>query len=352
MENVYIVSADGYSEQLSHMIGAASGSCKRMYVHDASHAGELAGKRIIFAAEPNEIGVDLKLLQLLLDIVEVSPRAFEGSVGALIVHSKSEIYTKSCATHLIFVANQMGCAFIGHPLVEAVRGLKNYSTWKKVFKENTLSEICMMQCEKLGQRLMEYKQVRSQAPKITVLHSSSRKTSNTLMLWNMVEENLVEMGCAVRQIHVENENLTDCRGCSFKLCMHYGEQKSCFYGGLVVQEVFPAVEECDALVLLCPNYNDSIAANLMAVINRLTALYRQMSFYEKALFGVVVSGNSGNDSVARQLLGALNINKGFRLPPEFALMEIANDPGSIKRVQDIRKRAESFAEMMVREIKK
>lgn len=119
-----------------------------------------------------------------------------------------------------------------------------------------------------------------------------------------------------------------------------------------MQEVFPAVEECDALVLLCPNYNDSIAANLMAVINRLTALYRQMSFYNKALFGVVVSGNSGNDTVARQLLGALNINKGFRLPPEFVLMEIANDPGSIKRVQDIRERARIFAERIVAETKK
>lgn len=352
MENIYVLCADGHSEQLANMIGAVTASSKRVYVHDARRAGELAGKRILFAAETNEIGVDMNLLQLLLEIRAANPRAFEGAVGALIVHSRSELYTKSCATHLMFVANQLGCAFIGHPLAEAVGGLKNFSTWKKVYKDSTLGEICIMQCEKLGNRLMEYKPARVESPKITVLHSSSRKTSNTLMLWNMVEENLVSLGCSVRQIHVENENLTDCRGCSFKLCMHYGEQKSCFYGGLVVQEVFPAVEECDALVLLCPNYNDSIAANLMAVINRLTALYRQMSFYDKALFGVVVSGNSGNDTVARQLLGALNINKGFRLPPEFALMEIANDPGSIKRVQDIKEKARIFAERIVAETKK
>jgi hypothetical protein len=64
----------------------------------------------------------------------------------------------------------------------------------------------------------------------------------------------------------------------------------------------------------------------MAVINRMTALYKRVKFGDKTLFSVVVSGNSGSDCVAKQLIGALNINKGFRLPPYFALTATANDP--------------------------
>ncbi|WDC84159.1 NAD(P)H-dependent oxidoreductase [Caloramator sp. mosi_1] len=96
----------------------------------------------------------------------------------------------------------------------------------------------------------------------------------------------------------------------------------------------PAIEEADAVVFICPNYNDAVSANLSAVINRITALYRRNPFYDKMLFSVIVSGNSGGDSVAKQLIGALNINKGFILPPYFAIMEIANDMGEIKKLKE------------------
>jgi hypothetical protein len=90
----------------------------------------------------------------------------------------------------------------------------------------------------------------------------------------------------------------------------------------------------------------------MAVINRMTVLYKRVKFWDKTLFSIIVSGNSGSDRVAEQLLGALNINKGFRLPPYFALMATANDPGAIKKVQGIEKRAKKFAENIIKEIKK
>ena len=47
--------------------------------------------------------------------------------------------------------------------------------------------------------------------------------------------------------------------------------------------MYPAIMECDALVMLCPNYNDAISANLAAFINRLTALLRKTKFYDKYL---------------------------------------------------------------------
>ena len=118
----------------------------------------------------------------------------------------------------------------------------------------------------------------------------------------------------------------------------------------MVENVLPTIEASDIVIWLCPNYNDSIAANLTAVINRLTVLYYKMSFNNKSIFSVIVSGNSGSDSVAKQLIGALNINKGFKLPPYFSLMATANDPGAIFKVSDIEEKAKSFAENIKRSI--
>ena len=111
----------------------------------------------------------------------------------------------------------------------------------------------------------------------------------------------------------------------------------------MVEEVYPAVRDCDALVMLCANYNDALSANLTACVNRLTALFRQQRFYDKRLFGLVVSGYSGGDLLARQLISALNMNKSFFLPPHFCLLETANERGSLVRLPGIERRAADFA---------
>ncbi len=90
----------------------------------------------------------------------------------------------------------------------------------------------------------------------------------------------------------------------------------------------------------------------MAVINRMTVLYKRVKFGDKTLFSVVVSGNSGSDCADKQLTGALNINKGFRLPPYFALTATANDPRSIMNVLGIDKKAKEFAGNIKRGIRK
>ena len=103
--------------------------------------------------------------------------------------------------------------------------------------------------------------------------------------------------------------------------------------------------------MLCPNYNDALSANLTAFINRLTALFRIIRFYDKALFAVVVSGYSGSDIVAEQLIAALNMNKTFYLPPRFALMETANAPGAAMKLPGIHERLRAFAAHMRRTLK-
>ena len=101
--------------------------------------------------------------------------------------------------------------------------------------------------------------------------------------------------------------------------------------------------ECDALIMICPNYNDALNAHLTAFINRLTALFRVHEFRQKRIYAIVVSGYSGGDIVSEQIIGALNFNKGFVLPGRFAMVETANDPFSILDVPDIDVRAKAFA---------
>ena len=180
---------------------------------------------------------------------------------------------------------------------------------------------------------------------VLALHASQRSTSNTLALWELVKSALPDT-VEVEEICLRNGTMADCNGCSYTACLHFGEQGGCFYGGPMVEEVYPAVRRCDALVMLCANYNDALSANLTACVNRLTALFRQTRFYDKRLFGLVVSGYSGGDLLARQLISALNMNKSFFLPPHFCLLETANERGSLLHLPGIRDTAAAFARKM------
>ncbi len=103
-------------------------------------------------------------------------------------------------------------------------------------------------------------------------------------------------------------------------------------------------------MLLCPNYNDSLSANLTAFINRLTALFRKdfATFATKKFYALIVSGYSGGDIVAEQVIDALNCNKNFMLPSNFALIETANAPKSILQCADIEAKAAEMAEKLLR----
>ena len=98
------------------------------------------------------------------------------------------------------------------------------------------------------------------------------------------------------------------------------------------------------MLFLCPNYNDAVSANVAALFNRLTSLLLQCTLSEKYLFGIVVSGFSVSDLVARQLLGAMCLNKTAMLPPNFCLMETANELATLQALPGIEATLDSFAE--------
>jgi multimeric flavodoxin WrbA len=341
MKEVYVICPnDKISTQLKKMLDSFIEGFDIAHYISSAYYTDFQNKKILFLLElDSSTYFDIPMLNFFNNLDSKSSNIFQGSTAALLIHSNSELGTKRAAQDIIFMANNLGCNFIGHPLVEATVNLKNFLTWQKSLRL-PLEEICINLSSKLGKRLAEY-ETSEAIKKITVLYSSPHKISNTLDLWHLISKYLKKI--SIEELQIENGKILDCKGCHYRLCLHYGKQNSCFYGGFMVENVLPSIESSDAVVWLCPNYNDSIGANLTATINRLTVLYHKISFYNKALFGIVISGNSGSDSVAKQLIGALNINKGFRLPPNSIITETANNPKAIFEVPDIELKAKAFA---------
>jgi multimeric flavodoxin WrbA len=285
-----------------------------------------------------------------------NPDCLAECTGVVVVDGSGELFTKKIGRELIFVANRAGCAFPGQPLIEAtgslynftiraqLQGLDNMAAYQKAVKD-------------LVEKLVVFSAASSELPKINdkrpkkkiaVIHASIYKTSNTILLWNLVKKQLGDKA-EIEEISLRNGEVIDCRGCNYETCLHFGEQGSCFYGGVIVEKVYPAISHSDDIVLLCPNYNDAVSANLTAFINRLTALFRKKfaMFAHKKIFALVVSGYSGGDIVAEQIIDAMNCNKNFILPGKFALVETANAPQSILQCQGIEQRALLMAERLL-----
>lgn len=311
--------------------------------------GQLQGQRILFAVSLGEWGINLELYAM-LRCIRRNPRCMEHSIAGLLVDGGCELYTKSVAAELVFTANLSGCLFIGQPLVEATESLRNF----RVRASNLCLDLRTAyqgSARQMVKRLLDFQPPETKEPRILCLHAGNYETSNTLSLWRLVQ-NRLEGACRIREIALGNGKIYDCMGCPYQTCLHYGQRSKCFYGGTIVEEVYPAIEQCDVLLMLCPNYNDALGANLTAFINRLTALFRKRQFYDKYLFSIIVSGYSGGDILARQLISSLNMNKTFILPGSFALIETANDPGSILKLEGIEERAEEFAEKILGNVDK
>lgn len=341
---VVICPRDGDSPRLDGVLQTLlRGRCCTL-IQRAEELRPVHGARILFAVSVWDEGVNLTYYAMLGKIRSQSD-FFEGCTGALVVDGSCELYTKALARELVFAANRAGCAFIGKPLVEATGSLQNFAVRARLL--GTDASGAYTACvEELLERLLAFAPPRPAHPRLLVLHASNRRTSNTLALWEAVRQRLGDR-VETEEISLRNGALLDCNGCEYHACLHFGEKGSCFYGGVIVDQVYPALQAADGVLWLCPNYNDALAANLTACINRLTALFRATPFYDKALYGIVVSGYSGGDIVAQQLISSLCMNKAFWLPPRFSLLETANDAGTAIRLPGIEERLAAFADHLL-----
>lgn len=319
--------------------------------------GLLKNTKLLFAIELSSGGVNLDAIRILeyLNVQGKEKKVFTGSVGGIIVDGAGDLYTKDMGRKLAFSANMAGCSFPGKSLTEATGTLKNFKVLASVM-DCSIEDAYVKSVSKLICKILNFdcfnkedsgnKNLNSKKLKILAVHAGSRETSNTLCLWEMVEKHL-KYKAEIETISVRNGEVWDCRGCKYETCLHFGEASSCFYGGVMVEKIYPAIIKSDILVMICPNYNDSISANLMAFVNRLTAVFRANDFGKKRVYAIIVSGYSGGDIVAQQIIGAISMNKNFILPEEFAMIETANHAGDIMLIDKIEEKAERFAIKMV-----
>lgn len=320
------------------------------YLHSAqeleaclSSEEALTGSRVIFAAALGPSGINLTLCAM-LRLLRLAPGCLEHSAAGMIIDGGTELYTKSTASELALTLSGAGCTLIGRSLVEGTGSSYNFSITARN-RSCSLTDAYYACAAELAARLADFTFPKADPPRILCIHSSNRATSNTLRLWELVKKGF-DPGAGVREISLRNGDVRDCAGCSFETCMYYSRTLSCYYGGSIVEEVYPALEWCSHLVLLCPNYNDAVGANLTAFINRLTSIFRKRPFYDKLLYALIVSGYSGSDLVAKQLIDSLSMNKAFVLPGHFALSATANLPGSLDRIPDIAGCAKKFGESL------
>ncbi|MGI6257347.1 MAG: flavodoxin family protein [Anaerovoracaceae bacterium] len=295
-------------------------------------------RRILFAVTLGASGINLQYYKM-LQRIRLEPGFFEGSVGGVIVDGKSELFTKSVARDLVFSANLSGCTFPGSPLVEGTGTLRNFNIVAKNLDTDNYGAY-VESGKNLIRNVMTFQKSQVEKPDFLTIHVGNSEKSNTYSLWSLIKKEL--KGFDITEISLRDGEIKDCRGCAYETCLHYGEEQKCFYGGVITHEVYPAILKCDGLMMICANYNDAVSAYLTAFINRLTSIFRVHRFYEKRLYAAIVSGYSGSDILARQLIGGLNMNKTFMLPPRFAMMETANDPGALLLQEGIFERAEDF----------
>lgn len=333
--------SDASARRLEAVLRQALAGREVRVLRRAEELSGLEGRRLLLALPLGDTGINMEYMRLLSRLRE-EPELLRGCTAGLIVDGAGELYTKSTAAEAALAMNRAGCVLVGRPLVEATGSLANFTVQARNLG-SSLTEAYHAAVRELVERVETFTFPKQGRPKVLVLHASSHHTSNTMDLWSRVRERLEER-CDIHEIGLRNGTLSDCSGCPYTMCLHFGEQGGCFYGGVMQDEVYPAVRTADAVVLLCPNYNDALSANLTACINRLTALFRQTRFYDKAVFAIVVSGYSGGDMVARQAIAAMNMNKSFYLPRNFALIETANSPGQALALPGIQERLEGFAQ--------
>ena len=300
------------------------------------------GQRLLFAVPLGKNGINRGYYEVLAWL-RTREQVLSGAVGGMVIDADSDFYTKAVARELAVAANRAGCALVGRPLVEGTASLDNYIVQAANLGTDRMGAY-KNSARTLVRQLLDVSWEPKKHPRLLVLHASNHKTSNTLALWERVKEKL--SGMEIREINLRNGTLVDCAGCPYQMCLHFGERGKCFYGGAMVSDVYPAVRWADGILLLCPNYNDALSANLTAFVNRLTSLFRTTRFYDKAMFAIIVSGYSGSDLLAGQLITALNMNKSFYLPGNFCMMETANSAGAALKLPGIEKRLGEFASVI------
>ena len=316
--------------------------CSYQAFAEAAAGGRLRSAALLFALDTDAGGISCEVHAMLRFLhLHAGEPLLAGARGGILIDGQSDLFTKDLGRRVAFAANGCGCLFPGKPLVEAGPDLHNFTVRSGLWA-CSLEEAYRLSCRQLVEKLLDFAPPAVPRSKILAVHAGNHRTSNSLLLWQMIAAELAEKN-DIEEVSLRNGQIWDCRGCKYEACLHFGEQGDCFYGGVMTEKVYPAIIKSDIVVLICPNYNDSVSANIMAFINRLTSVFRVNDFSTKRFYALIVSGYSGGDLVAQQIIGAMNMNKNMILPPNFAMLETANAPGELLQIPGIKEKAAKFA---------
>ncbi|MFM9412838.1 NAD(P)H-dependent oxidoreductase [Peptococcus simiae] len=309
-----------------------------LLIEQAEDLDKARGRHILFAVSLDESGMNAELDAMKRRLAR-DPSLLHGSTGALLVDGPGDLFTKSVAREIVFYTNRAGCAFIPKALVEGIGDLYNFELRAQLL-DTDLASAYGYHLAELVDRLQEDRPPLLVPPArlLAVAATSRMKVANTVCFWELVREAL-PAPLETDFMNLGKGQIADCRGCSYAACTERG----CPDRDLMVESGFDRVAQADALLVLAPNLNDGLGPDLVAFINRLTHLANTDRITGQWLYAIIVSGYSGSDLLARQLLNAFCLNKGFRLPPYFAAMVTANRPRAILERDHIKERARLFA---------
>ena len=104
--------------------------------------------------------------------------------------------------------------------------------------------------------------------KIVVLNGSPRKKGNTSMLVKAFTEGAESAGNTVTEFFLDSMEIHGCKGC---FGGHSSKECPCVQKDDMAQ-IYPAVKECDVVVLATPLYYWNMSGQIRTAVDRLFAL--------------------------------------------------------------------------------
>lgn len=104
--------------------------------------------------------------------------------------------------------------------------------------------------------------------KIVILNGSPRRNGNTSALIKAFAEGAESSGNSIEEFFLSGMNIHSCKGC---FGGNSGKECPCVQRD-DMDSIYPAVRECDVLVLASPLYYWNISGQLKAAVDRLFAL--------------------------------------------------------------------------------
>jgi len=104
--------------------------------------------------------------------------------------------------------------------------------------------------------------------KIVILNGSPRKNGNTSALVKKFTEGAESVGNTVTEFFLDRMNIHGCKGC---FGGHSSKECPCVQKDDMAQ-IYPAVKECDVIVLASPLYYWNMSGQLRTAVDRLFAL--------------------------------------------------------------------------------